>query len=64
MIDATDIVPADIVILEAGDMVTAELRLTEAANLEIDEAILPGESPPWLSASDPAARMSWGARAP
>jgi magnesium-transporting ATPase (P-type) len=45
-IDATEIVPGDILLLEAGDRVTADVRLTKARNLRIDEAILTGESVP------------------
>jgi Ca2+-transporting ATPase len=45
-VDARDLVPSDIVILEAGDVVTADLRLTEASNLQSDESVLTGESTP------------------
>ena len=45
-IDAAEIVPGDIVMLQTGDKVPADLRLIEAVNLEIDEAVLTGESSP------------------
>ncbi len=43
---ATELVPGDIVRLDAGDVVTADLRLLEARSLQINEAALTGESQP------------------
>ena len=43
-IEVADLVPGDIVILEAGDRVPADLRILRARGLAIDEALLTGES--------------------
>ncbi len=45
-IAAERVVPGDIVMLEAGDRVPADVRLVKARNLRVDEAILTGESVP------------------
>jgi Ca2+-transporting ATPase len=45
-IPSDQLVPGDMVLLEAGNYVPADLRLLEAANLRIEEAALTGESVP------------------
>ena len=44
MIDTAELVPGDVVILNAGDRVPADLRLLEAASLRAEESALTGES--------------------
>lgn len=43
---STQIVPGDIVILDTGDIIPADLRLVEAVNLKVQESALTGESVP------------------
>ncbi|MEA3338364.1 MAG: cation-translocating P-type ATPase [Chloroflexota bacterium] len=45
-VPARELVPGDIVFLEAGNYIPADLRLVESVNLKIDEASLTGESVP------------------
>ncbi len=45
-IDAQELVPGDVVLLEPGDRVPADLRVTRAKNLEVIESALTGESVP------------------
>jgi magnesium-transporting ATPase (P-type) len=45
-VDAATLVPGDMVLLEAGDRVPADLRLIGARGLKAEEAILTGESVP------------------
>ncbi|MFP4394186.1 MAG: cation-translocating P-type ATPase [Anaerolineales bacterium] len=45
-IPAEEIVPGDVVILQDGDVITADLRLIEASKLQADESALTGESAP------------------
>jgi Ca2+-transporting ATPase len=50
---ARELVPGDIVVLQAGDRIPADLRLLEATNLQADEAPLSGESLPVLKQALP-----------
>ena len=45
-IDATELVPGDILVLEAGNMIPADARLIESVNLSVEESALTGESVP------------------
>lgn len=45
-VPSEEVVPGDIVLLEAGDIVPADVRLIESSNLAAEEAALTGESVP------------------
>lgn len=45
-INSEEVVPGDIIILDAGRFIPADLRLLESANLQIEESALTGESVP------------------
>lgn len=45
-IDSCDVVPGDVIILEAGHFVPADARLVESVNLKVEESSLTGESHP------------------
>lgn len=51
---AEDLVPGDVVIIQSGDKVPADLRLLRARTLRVQEAILTGESVPVDKTTDPA----------
>jgi len=53
VIPARELVPGDIVILEGGDKVPADIRLFYARNLSADEAAITGESVPVTKHTDP-----------
>ena len=52
-IDAAELVPGDVVLVEAGNRVPADGRVILAATLEIEEAALTGESLPVGKSTDP-----------
>ena len=54
-IDAEELVPGDVVLMEAGNRVPADGRICVAATLEIEEAALTGESLPVGKGTDPVA---------
>jgi Mg2+-importing ATPase len=54
-VDVTELVPGDVVRLELGMIVPADLRILEATNLECDEAVLTGEAEPVVKSPDPVA---------
>lgn len=51
-IPAVELVPGDIVALEGGDVISADMRLIEANNLNVDESALTGESLPVTKDTD------------
>ncbi|MHB1393362.1 MAG: calcium-translocating P-type ATPase, SERCA-type [Clostridia bacterium] len=60
IIPSKNLVPGDVVLIEAGDSIPADLRLFESANLKVEEASLTGESVP----SDKDARKAFDSEVP
>ncbi len=52
IIDKKDVVPGDMVLLESGDKVPADLRIVSTENFLIDESALTGESVPVAKVSE------------
>lgn len=45
-VNSEELVPGDILVIDAGRYIPADVRLTESANLQIEESALTGESVP------------------
>ena len=54
-VPAESLVPGDVVIIEAGDVVTADLRVVDSSKLQADESVLTGESLPVTKSADAVA---------
>jgi magnesium-transporting ATPase (P-type) len=52
-IDSTELVPGDVVLLESGVRVAADIRLVEVNALAVDESLLTGESLPLTKRTSP-----------
>jgi magnesium-transporting ATPase (P-type) len=58
IVPSEELVPGDIVLLESGDRIPADLRLIDIKNLRTEEAALTGESVPVDKSSDPVAEKA------
>lgn len=54
-VDAVDLVPGDIVFVQSGDRIPADVRWLSVTNLQVQEAMLTGESLPVAKGTAPAA---------
>ena len=59
VVPSRELVPGDVVILETGDYVPADLRIVEAVNLKAQESALTGESVPVEKNSNTIEERNW-----
>src|SRR5215467_3959123 len=52
-VPSAELVPGDVVLLQSGDRVPADMRLTQVKNLQCDEAAMTGESVPAMKTAEP-----------
>lgn len=57
-IPSSGLVPGDVVLLEAGDVAPADIRVLESAQLQADEAVLSGESLPVDKQTEPVEKQA------
>jgi magnesium-transporting ATPase (P-type) len=58
LVPSEDLVPGDIVLLESGDKIPADLRLIDVKNLRTEEAALTGESVPIDKTTEPVSERA------
>ncbi|MFO7546615.1 MAG: cation-transporting P-type ATPase [Trueperaceae bacterium] len=54
-VEAVDLVPGDVLLIEGGDVVAADARIVRASRLQADESTLTGESMPVEKSAEPVA---------
>jgi Ca2+-transporting ATPase len=59
VVPARNIVPGDVILVRSGDKVSADARLIEAVNVQIEEAALTGESLPVEKQTEPLTVGEW-----
>lgn len=59
IIDSVSLVPGDVILLQAGDMIPADIRFISGQNLMIDESVLTGESFPVKKSAAAGENLGW-----